>query len=114
VYTEVKVLLVRSHLEEVVFEKFQAWNTALRNAAQQFGKNHPDATVLVFSSFEVFDTILDRPEEHGFDPKDVKRSGGSVWMDHIHPTSKVHDYIARHVAAFLESVQPAIVSMEKD
>ena len=97
---------MRPHLEAVVEEKFQAWNTALRNAAQDFGENHPDATVLLFSSFEAFDTILDRPEEFGFDPEDVKRSNGSIWTDHIHPTSKVHDYIARRVAAFLGSVQP--------
>jgi phospholipase/lecithinase/hemolysin len=87
-----------------VAEKFQTWNTALRNAAQQFGKDHPEATILLFSSFEAFDAILNKPEEHGLDPEDVKRFGGSIWMDHIHPTSKVHDRIAYRVASFLESV----------
>jgi phospholipase/lecithinase/hemolysin len=92
-------------LEAIVEEKIQTWNTALRDAAQDFGENHSDATVLLFSSFEAFDTILNKPEEHGFNPEDVKRLNGGIWLDHIHPTSKVHDYIARRVAAFLESVQ---------
>lgn len=99
--------LVPSRLEAVVVKKFQAWNTALSNEAQRFGKDHPDATVLVFSSFEAFDDVLNKAEELGFDPKDIKREGGSIWMDHIHPTSKVHDQIARRLAAFLESIQPA-------
>jgi phospholipase/lecithinase/hemolysin len=106
VHTDASVLIVRSDFEVVVEEKFQTWNTSLRNAAQEFGKNHPEATVLLFSSFEAFDTFLNKPEDHGFHPEDVKRRNGSIWMDHIHPTSKVHDYIACRLATFLESIQP--------
>lgn len=94
------------NLEAVVAKKYETWNTALSNATEQFAKDHPDATVLLFSSFEAFDALLSNPEEHGFDPKDVTLDGGSIWMDHLHPTSKVHDHIARRIATFLESVRP--------
>jgi len=97
---------VTSNMEAVVVKKFQIWNKALRSGAQQFAKDHPDTTVLLFSSFEAFDTILNKPEAHGFDPGDLKRSGGSIWMDNIHPTSKVHDHLAHYLTAFLETVHP--------
>lgn len=106
VHTEASVLIVRSDFEVIMKEKFLTWNASLCNAAQEFGKNHPDATVLLFSSFEAFDTFLNKPVEYDFHPEDVKRRNGSIWIDHIHPTSKVHDYIACRLATFLESVQP--------
>lgn len=100
------LLIVTSNMEAVVMKKFQVWNKALRSGAQLFAKDHPDTTVLLFSSFEAFNTILNKPEAHGFDPEDLKRSGGSIWMDHIHPTSKVHDHLAHYLTAFLETVLP--------
>ena len=91
--------------EETVKEKFEIWNGCLRSAVEVFISTHQDSTVLFFSSFEAFDIFLNNPEQHGIETKDLRRSGGRVWVDHIHPTTKVHDYIANQIAAFLGAVQ---------
>lgn len=44
------------------------------------------------------------PEVCGFDKEHVRKHGGSVWMDSLHPTSKVHDHIARNLADFLQEI----------
>jgi hypothetical protein len=84
---------------------FDNWNTLLRVGAKKFSDAHDDATVLIFSSFRAFETFLDDPEVNGFEKKDIRKWGGSVWVDHIHPSSKVHEFIASHVADFLDEVQ---------
>ena len=97
--------LVHKSREEIVKEKFEIWNGCLRNAVEEFTSVHQDSTVLLFSSFEAFNMFLNNPEQHGIETEDLRRSGGKVWVDHIHPTAKVHDYIANQVAAFLGAVQ---------
>lgn len=77
---------------------FDNWNTSLRVGAKKFSDAHDDATVLLFSSFRAFETFLDDPEVNGFEKKDIRKWGGSVWVDHIHPSSQVHEFIASHVA----------------
>ena len=44
------------------------------------------------------------PEVYEFDKGDVRRYGGSVWVDALHPTSKVHDHIANNLADFLQEI----------
>ncbi|KAJ7717971.1 hypothetical protein B0H16DRAFT_1610024 [Mycena metata] len=77
------------------------WNTELKKAVAQFAVVHPDATVMIFSAFDTFDAIFNDPASHGFPVGDVSKAGGSIWADHLHPTSRVHDFVARDVAAFL-------------
>ncbi len=91
--------------EEPVMEKIQTWNESLGKEVEAFTSAHSDATVLLFSSYEAFDTLLDNAEQNGLKAQDRKRHGGDIWVDHIHPTSKVHDNIARRVAAFLDDIQ---------
>lgn len=76
----------------------------MREAAKSFSSTHADSSVFLFSSFDLFSTILHDPITYGFEAADVKRRGGSVWVDHIHPTSKVHGYIAEAVAKFLTDI----------
>jgi len=85
---------------------YENWNKELNAAAERFATKHTDATVMIYSSWDTFTALLDEPEAHGFPPGDVRKAGGSIWLDHLHPTSKVHDFIARDMAAFL-SAQPA-------
>ncbi|KAJ7263074.1 hypothetical protein C8J57DRAFT_1334618 [Mycena rebaudengoi] len=85
---------------------YSAWNIELKNSASHFITAHADATVMIFSSWDTFTAVLDNPVAHGFPAEDVKRQGGSIWVDHLHPTSKMHDYIARDLSTFLCS-QPA-------
>ena len=44
------------------------------------------------------------PEVYGFDKEDVRKYGGSIWVDFLHPTSKVHDHIASNLADFLQDI----------
>ena len=76
----------------------------LRKEATRFHVRHTDITVVVFSAWETFNCFLDDPGTEGFDPEDVRRRAGSIWVDHLHPTSKVHDYIAKRIAAFLYEI----------
>jgi phospholipase/lecithinase/hemolysin len=82
------------------------WNQKLREVAEYFQSNHSDATVMLFSSWDCFTTILDEPTRHGFSKSDPGTAGGGIWVDRLHPTSRMHDYIARDISQFLEA-QPA-------
>jgi phospholipase/lecithinase/hemolysin len=53
---------------------------------------------------KVFTQILDVPREYGFKADDVRKRGGGIWYDHIHPTTRVHDILARELVEFLEGV----------
>ncbi|KAL1695181.1 hypothetical protein GGG16DRAFT_109283 [Schizophyllum commune] len=83
---------------------FPAWNAALLARAQTFAKEHPDATVLIFSSARAIDNILDDPGTYGLPPSNVRKANGAIWMDRLHPTSAVHDVLAREMAEFLGGV----------
>jgi hypothetical protein len=62
-------------------------------------------TALYFSSYKVFTSIFDNLEEYGFPPDHVKRPGGSIWADHLHPTSVVHAILAVELEKFLSEVE---------
>lgn len=85
--------------------RIRDWNTKLQKVADQFCSAHPAATVLIFSSWDCLNAVFDEPRKHGFDPSDVERPYGGIWVDNLHLTSNVHDFIARDVYQFLESVQ---------
>lgn len=78
------------------------WNEGLQKAMDEFATSHDDATVLFFSSSETFTKLIDNPSRYGFSEGAVQQFGGSMWRDHIHPTSRVHDFIAHDIAAFLD------------
>lgn len=80
------------------------WNNNLRIGATSFQKDHPDASVLIFSAWDTFTRILDDTEAYGFSSTDLSRSGGVIWMDDLHPTSRIHGYIAQDMLAFLHGL----------
>ncbi|KIJ69301.1 carbohydrate esterase family 16 protein [Hydnomerulius pinastri MD-312] len=84
-----------------------AWNTALREAAQQFALVHDDVSVVIFSSWDTFTRILDDAASYGFD---ANAKFGGIWVDHLHPTTKVHDILAREISTFLGGVVKSGVS----
>lgn len=59
---------------------------------------------MIYSSWAAFTRILDEPVKYGFNVGDEKRMGGSIWVDHIHPTSKVHDELAKGTVSLLGGV----------
>lgn len=83
---------------------FAQWNLNLREAAKTFSATHTDSSVFIFSSFELFNALLDDPVSFGLKEADIKRTRGTIWVDHIHPTSNVHDHIARGLADFLVQI----------
>ena len=44
---------------------FINWNTELSKSAQTFSATHRDATVMIFSSWETFNRVLDSPVSYG-------------------------------------------------
>ncbi|KAF7324897.1 Lipase-GDSL domain-containing protein [Mycena kentingensis (nom. inval.)] len=62
-------------------QRYIDWNTELEKAVASFAAKHPECTVLLFSSWDVFNSFLDDPEVYGF----------------------VHEYIANGVVELLSS-----------
>ncbi|EAU88508.1 hypothetical protein CC1G_04214 [Coprinopsis cinerea okayama7 len=84
--------------------QFQKWNSLLLAAIRDFQSKHPDCTILVYSLYEMFSVVLDDLDTYGFPPSHKHISNGTVWLDHIHPTSKIHDLIAHFLCDFLNEV----------
>lgn len=82
----------------------QVWNASLVKATARFAESHESATVLMFSAWDTFRSVLDRPSAFGFKQKDISKAGGGIWHDRLHPTSKMHDVIARDLKDFLAKV----------
>jgi lysophospholipase L1-like esterase len=83
------------------------WNMALHDGIQDFCTRHRDITALLFSSYATFHQILTSPAQYGFSSADLGLRGGRIWLDHIHPSSAVHDVLARDLAEFLNSIPPS-------
>jgi len=90
---------------------YTSWNTQLSSRIAQFVKNHPEeVSAFRFFAFDTFNQMLDNLEMYGFDPKDVRKPAGSVWVDHLHPTSAVHKVVGEQVASFLDGIPGKIQS----
>ncbi|PFH54294.1 carbohydrate esterase family 16 protein [Amanita thiersii Skay4041] len=94
---------IAKYLEGEV-KNYSNWNTSLKETIQTFASRHNDITVLLFAVSETFNKILDNPKTYGFAAKDKRKAGGSIWFDHLHPTSKVHQVIAHDLSVFLSGV----------
>ncbi|KAF9053764.1 hypothetical protein BDZ89DRAFT_293474 [Hymenopellis radicata] len=95
---------VRKERAEEASKSFLDWNACLINRIYAFNTSHPDATVMLFSSYDTFTTILDDLKRHNLPVGDARKRGGAVWIDHLHPTSAMHDHFARYLADFLTGV----------
>jgi phospholipase/lecithinase/hemolysin len=70
-----------------------------------FASEYPESTTLIYSAHATFTRVLDDPVGHGFHEANAAREAGKgIWMDHLHPTSKMHDFVAKYLAAFLGTV----------
>jgi hypothetical protein len=114
--------------------RIHSWNTALAMAARRFASPKPapltpryvpnlsidpdarppiataeaqereGASIMFFSSHECFSTILDSPATYALSEGDLNKTDGSIWVDHLHPTSRVHDFVARDLSRFLGKI----------
>ncbi|KAG8840414.1 hypothetical protein FRB91_006115 [Serendipita sp. 411] len=87
------------------------WNIELERRLRTFAAEKEAAggpiTATYFSSHKVFTAFLDDPEEYGFPKSDVRRSGGEIWVDHLHPTPAVHAIIAKELDDMLNGIAVA-------
>jgi len=99
------VLQFRNPSDSSPIPRYNDWNIALRSSLSSFASGHADATILLFSSHATFSRVLDDPVGHDFPEVNAARKAGKgIWMDHLHPTSKMHQWVAKYLAAFLGSV----------
>ena len=82
---------------------YENWNKSLHVHAEIFYAKHPDSSVLIFSSWDTFEKILNDPIKYGFTKDDASKAGGRIWMDYLHPSTDVHEVIADDILKFLKS-----------
>ncbi|KXN86893.1 hypothetical protein AN958_09488 [Leucoagaricus sp. SymC.cos] len=82
-------------------ERADLWNSLLGKEIENFAILHEDVTASLFSPATTFNRLLDDPTRFGFDV-----NGATIWADHIHPTSRAHDFLAADLARFLEGISP--------
>ncbi|KAF7968233.1 hypothetical protein HWV62_31559 [Athelia sp. TMB] len=83
----------------------QSWNTLFAKRVQFLTSSHSqEITTLLFSSHRLFADILDHPVVYGFERGDVEKCGGGIWVDYLHPTSKIHKIIASEIVDFLDCI----------
>ncbi|KLO14732.1 hypothetical protein SCHPADRAFT_825871 [Schizopora paradoxa] len=93
---------------------YTTWNNELRSQGNTFATTNPEASLFIFSSYDLFESILDDPERFGFVPEDTKKRGGAIWFDHIHPTTKMHKLIAEDIVSYLRSISKTSSRLESD
>ena len=75
----------------------------LREYAEKFSAAHPDATVFIFSSWDVFSRVLADPTTGGF-AEGVERV--ALFVDGFHPSSEFHGVFSREFLTFVDGVPP--------
>lgn len=79
-------------IRNMLMKNIGSWNDALKGPAAEW-KGKVGTSLKLFSASDVFDDIMDRPEQHGFTQRDTYTSGGGIWADHVHPTEAVHKVV---------------------
>lgn len=85
-------------------DKIKKWNKYLEAATEKFQTDHPEATVLLYSSWTLFCRVFKDPEIYGFEAKDIQ-AFSEMWADHVHPTSGMHEIIGVDIGEFLSELQ---------
>ncbi|KAH7887297.1 hypothetical protein F5I97DRAFT_1805828 [Phlebopus sp. FC_14] len=80
----------------------EMWNAALEEHAKEWALRYPDLTVMLYSSWDTFNRVLDE--------QDSSQSLNSFWMDDLHPTSEMHKIIAEDLEELLVSLPPTYKS----
>ena len=77
-------------------DAYKAWNPLLEENATKFCAAHPDASVFIFSSWEVFTRHLEEAE--------TSEARDALFVDGFHPGTHLHGVIANELQSFLENV----------
>ncbi|KAI5992069.1 SGNH hydrolase-type esterase domain-containing protein [Pisolithus albus] len=92
-------------LTDEMEERVKAWNESFQAQVTEFGASSKEATVLLFSSHQVFTEVLDDPLEFDFSEDDPTTEGGGIWVDDLHMTTEVHDIFAQRLLTSMFSHQ---------
>ena len=65
--------------------------------AKSFTSEYKHVSLFLFSSYQVLSSVLDHPEEYGFQEDDVSQEGGGIWADDLHLSSEVHAILAERL-----------------
>ena len=89
-------------LREGLHARILLWNSCLQTKVKEFLEENSGTTGVVFDVASVFAEVLDDPTKFGF--KDARDHGKEdcVWNDVLHPTSKMHQIIAKEFVKVLE------------
>ncbi|OSD04929.1 carbohydrate esterase family 16 protein [Trametes coccinea BRFM310] len=79
------------------------WNVSLRESAERFSEDHADVTVFIWSAFDFFTRLLTDPRAYGFREEDTQKAEGAIFVDGLHPTSRVHLLMAQEILQLLSS-----------
>lgn len=90
--------------------KYREWNDVLRTQVEGFREKHPDVAAFIWSSYDVFNRIMDNPAEFGFKADQVSKPFSEVWVDHLHPRGAVHKVIAKEISEYLYNLKPGSLS----
>lgn len=108
-----KVSLERAK-EPRAYQSYLDWNKRLHAGAQDFYTKHPNITALMYSSWDIFDKVYNEPTKFGFSRQDLRKRGGAIWMDHLHPTSRMHEVVATDLEAFLKAFPAHVEAMRTE
>lgn len=88
--------------EALFEERVEAWNSLLQSRSEEFAKDTPQASVLLFSANAVVGGILNDPEAYGFKKREIDVEGGKIWEDSLHITSAAHRVLALSIVKSLQ------------
>lgn len=85
-------------------ERIEKWNTALHAELENLKAEYHKLEIAVFPSWNFFNDIMDDAQKYGFTDADPGRAyGGKIWVDGLHPTSAVHEHIAKEAIRVLQT-----------
>lgn len=97
--------------KEYLKEFTDKFNKGYEEMITKFSKNHEDANIFLYNSFDEFNYIIENYKELGID--DIKNYCNKVlcypekltmfWYDYVHPTPIVHKYLANDLHFFLSN-----------
>ncbi|KIJ69721.1 carbohydrate esterase family 16 protein [Hydnomerulius pinastri MD-312] len=92
-------------------DRLDSWNETLEQKAREWAlhPSHSDAYVMIYSSWDTFTRVIDDPVSTGFDDPQSQ-----IWVDQLHPTSKMHAIISKDLTKFLGALPPYPESTSDD
>ena len=89
--------MIDSGSSDEIAERITTWNDLLKTQTTDFGNSYEEATMILFSSYQVLAEVLEDPTEFDLGEDDPDTEGGGFWEDDFHLTSDIHDILAERL-----------------